>query len=72
MNDTPSDTSPMTVPEAAEALRLDVRTVRQMFQRGDLAGYQTGPSGVIRLARQSVLDLACGRRSIRARCKRSA
>lgn len=65
-----SDNRPMTVPEAALALRLDVRTVRDMFQRGDLAGYQTGPHGAIRLSRESVLSLACGKRSIRARCTR--
>ncbi len=55
----------MKVAEAAKLLRLDVRTVRDMFKRGELAGNQAGHA--IRLLRSSVVDWASGRRALHAR-----
>lgn len=49
----------VTVLEAAAMLRLDPRTVRDLFREGKIAGNQQGHA--IRLSRASVLDWACGR-----------
>ena len=49
----------LTVPEAAELLRLDVRTVRDMFHRKQIEGNRHGTA--IRLLRDSVLDWARGK-----------
>ena len=49
----------VTVPEAAVMLRLDRRTVRELFHRGEIAGNQRGHA--IRLSRTSVVDWASGR-----------
>lgn len=55
----------LTVAEVAQLLRLDPRTVRDLFKRGELAGNQAGHA--IRLYRASVLDWISGKCPTRAR-----
>ncbi len=43
----------LTVKQASQLLQLDVRTIRDMFHRGDIAGNQVGRA--IRIDRQSVV-----------------
>jgi excisionase family DNA binding protein len=52
----------MTVVEAAELLRLDPRTVRDMLRTGELEGNQRGHA--IRISRTSVLDWLRGKRRV--------
>ena len=48
----------LTVKEAAAYLRLNIKTVREMFHDGELRGGQHG--GVIRISRASVLEWSHG------------
>jgi excisionase family DNA binding protein len=51
-----------TVAQVAVFLRLNARTVREMFHRGELTGGQRGHA--IRISRGSVLDWLSGKRPV--------
>jgi len=52
----------VTVAEAAELLRLDPRTIREMFRRGDLPGNRCGHA--IRLSREGIVRWSGGKRCV--------
>jgi excisionase family DNA binding protein len=49
----------MTIREAAEFHRVDIKTIRRYIQQGRIKAYRVGPR-MLRLDRQSVVNL--GRR----------
>jgi excisionase family DNA binding protein len=50
----------LTSREAAKALRIGVKELRQLFDRGDLAAARLGPRRVIRVAKSALLDILSG------------
>ena len=46
--------------EAARALRIGVKELRQLIERGDLAAARIGPRGVLRIAKSALLDVLRG------------
>jgi excisionase family DNA binding protein len=46
--------------EAARALRIGVKELRQLIERGDLAAARIGPRRVIRIAKSALLDVLRG------------
>ena len=58
----PAQSLVVTVAEAAEMLRLDPRTIRELFRRGELAGNQCGHA--IRLSREGIVRWSSGKRCV--------
>jgi excisionase family DNA binding protein len=52
----------LTSREAAKALRIGVKEIRQLIARGDLAAARIGPRRVIRIAKSALLDVLRGAR----------
>ncbi len=50
----------LTSREAAKALRIGVKELRQLIDRGDLAAARLGPRRVIRVAKSALLDILSG------------
>lgn len=50
----------LTSREAAKALRIGVKELRQLIDRGDLAAARLGPRRVIRVAKSALLDILRG------------
>ena len=50
----------LTSREAAKALRIGVKQLRQLIDRGDLAAARLGPRRVIRVAKSALLEILGG------------
>ncbi len=53
----------LTSREAARALRMGVKELRQLVERGELPAARLGPRRVIRIAKAAVIDLLSGQRA---------
>lgn len=51
----------LTSAEAAKVLRVGVKEVRQLVDRGDIHGAKCGPRRVIRIARSAILAFLAGK-----------
>ena len=50
----------LTSREAATALRMGVKELRQLIERGELPAARLGPRGVIRIAKSAIVSLLGG------------
>ncbi len=53
----------LTSREAARALRMGIKELRQLVERGELPAARLGPRRVIRIAKAAVLSLLLGERA---------
>ena len=53
----------LTSREAARALRMGIKELRQLVERGELPAARLGPRRVIRIAKAAVLSLLRGERA---------
>lgn len=53
----------LTSREAANALRMGIKELRQLVERGELPAARLGPRRVIRIAKAAVLSLLRGERA---------
>jgi excisionase family DNA binding protein len=54
----------LTSREAARALRMGVKELRRLVERGELPAARLGPRRVIRIAKAAVLSLLRGERAV--------